>query len=424
MVGGESMGTSIRRFVFVILAATLGLAITATGAAGAPLGPLTIPAGVSSVSNPPGGWRGGWGNTLLPDYTVSAAVGPDSTAAAGVYYIVNRSSATAMAPASRDHYFHSLVADGTMFTKFVDIEGTYAYSGSGGSREGVWYLHVLPYTFTDGLQDFSVSPVTYHVPIGIDLTPPSTPHNVRVSPDPSVAPSTYGVTSSTRATVYWDGHDYDSLSGTAYYSIYVNGLKAVSGAGDAFMSVPASAPPVWYRSTWTSGYSFTIEDMPAGRNEVQVTATDRAGNESALGEAVVIFNGIRFGVASSHGPRITRLSDSPDPFYPAKRDGFRDDSIVRFTLSKRAMVWLLVYDSYGTRVRLVTAGWRSRGRRSLKWDGKLDDGKTVAPHGTYRIYVGADDGAGHVTISRARTTSLRWYIVQRLGHGSVRIVYR
>jgi hypothetical protein len=38
--------------------------------------------------------------------------------------------------------------------------------------------------------------------------------------------------------------------------------------------------------------------------------------------------------------------------------------------------------------------------------------------------VGADDGAGHVTISRARTTSLRWYIVQRLGHGSVRIVYR
>jgi hypothetical protein len=417
------MGTSIRRLVFVILAATLGLAVTAAGAAGVPVVLDPRPPGVSSVSNPDG-WRGGWGNTLLPDYAMSVPVGPDSTAAAGVYYIVNRSPATAMSPASTDHYFHSLVADGTMFTKIVDIGGTYAYAPSGGSPQGVWYLHVLPYTFTDGLQDFSASPVILNVPIGIDLTPPSAPHNARVSPDPSVAPSTFGVTSSTRATVYWDGHDYDSLSGTAYYSIYVNGIKTVSGATDALMSVPASAPPVWYRSTWTSGYSFTIEDMPAGRNEIRVTATDRAGNESGSSNAAVMFNGVRFGVASSHGPKITHVTDSPDPFYPVKRDGYRDDSIVRFTLSKRAMVWLLVYDSAGNRVRLVTSTWKSRGRRSLKWDGKLDDGKTVAASGTYKIYVGADDGAGHVTISRVRKTTLRSYIVQRLGHGRVRIVFK
>jgi hypothetical protein len=422
------MRTNIRRFVVVILAAALVLAITATGAAGAPLGPLPVPLEASSASNPFDGWRGGWGNTLFPDYTLSTG------GAAGVYYIVDRSPGTVMSPASTGHYFHSIIGDGTLFTKIVDIEGTYAYPPSGGwvysgparsdLREGVWYLHVLPYTFVDGLQDFGLVPVTIHVPIGIDLTAPSAPHNVRVSPNPSVAPSTFGVTSSTRATVYWDGHDYDTMSGTAYYSIYVNGVKRVSGAPDAPVSVPASAPPVWYRSTWTSGYSFTIEDMPVGRNEVLVTATDLAGNESGASNAAVMFNGIRFGVASSHGPRITHVTDSPDPFYPGKRDGYRDDSIVRFTLSKRSMVWLLVYDSSGDRVRLVTAGWRSRGRRSLKWDGKLDDGKTVAPDGTYKIYVGADDGRGHVTISRARTTQLRSYIVQRLGHGSVRIVYR
>jgi hypothetical protein len=421
------MRTSIRRLFFVILAATLGLMITAAGAAGAPLGPLPVPPDASSASNPFDTWRGGWGNTLFPEYTLGTG------GAAGVYYIVNRSPATAMSPASTDHYFHSLVGDGTLFTKIVDVDGTYVYPPPGGwvysgparsdLREGVWYLHVLPYTFVDGLQDFGLA-VTLHVPIGIDLTAPSAPHNVRVSPNPSVAPSTFGVTSSTRATVYWDGHEYDTMSGTAYYSIYVNGVRKVSGGPDALMSVPASAPPVWYRSTWTSGYSFTIEDMPVGRNEVRVTATDLAGNESGVSNDAVMFNGVRFGVASSHGPRITHVTDSPDPFYPNKRDGYRDDSIVRFTLSKRSMVWLLVYDSAGNRVRLVTAGWRSRGRRSLKWDGTLDDGTTVAADGTYKIYVGADDGAGHVTMSRARTTKLRSFIVQRLGHNSVRLLFR
>jgi hypothetical protein len=512
------MGTSIRRFFVVVFVASLMVGLLASGATafGAP---VEFPPGVSSTTNLPlPSWHWGWGNTLTPDFTLSFDV-----AAYGVFYVVDRSASRPMSSAEAtmvgSPYSHSLLSGTTMFTSIVAIQGTYDSPPAGGwpaktpamtdPREGYWYLHALPYSY-DILTGTLAFGTQVDAPIAIDLTPPTAPTGVVLSPGST------SVVGTSRVRIFWNGLDYDRLSGTAYYSIFDNGERIVSGVDGTKLSKEPSSPPIWYDPSWPLGYDFTIEDLSAGPHEFYVTATDRATNEGPKSASAFIVvdpdaptitlttpdvsgpgafewltatavdsGGVRYvdwwidstylgrstGTGDAAAPSlemhtiradtgsfvrgyhtviarvtdefgrtavarksmriigsssrfISAVTDSPDPFFPNKRDGYKDDSIVRFTLYRRAMVWMLIYDSAGNRVRLVTSTWKNRGRRSLKWDGKLDDGKTVAADGTYRIYVGADDGRGNVYFSRARTTKLRSFIVQRLGHNRVRLLFR
>jgi hypothetical protein len=491
------MRSRIRRLFVVVIAATI---VTALAAASALAAPLTIPPGVTSVSNPDG-WRGGWGSSLYPDYALSMPAG------SMFWYLVDRNPATVVTTVSGTPF--SPVAGGTLFSGTLDIEGTYNYAPSG-SIDGTWTLHVLPSTYASGVVTYGAQ---IDVPVGIDRTPPLPVTGVLLRPDGSAIAGTSVVGRGTRATVSWSGLDYDALSGTAYYSVYVDGVVRLSGPN----FLPSTDPPYWYDPLYPLPYQTTFDDLTPGRHEIAVTATDLALNESPKTTAVIWcdpdtptikftrtetiggltvevplnraacgryisfactaadLGGIAYvdwyidGVPAgrSYGspytgsldfaafglgwhqigarvtdmagrtataytgitvtdlttPRITRVTDSPDPFYPVIRNGYKDDSIVRFTLSESAMVWLLVYDSAGNKVRLVTDTWRRRGRRSIKWNGLKDDG-TMAPDGTYTIYVGADDGAGNVGWSVPRTTRLRSFIVKRLGRNRVKLIFK
>jgi hypothetical protein len=514
------MRTSIRRFVAVTFVAVVALALLCGTAAFAVAAPVILPAGVSSLSNPPlPDWHWGWGNSLTPDYGISFAGG-----AYGVYYVVDRDAVRPMsaseATMSGSPYSRSLLTDGLSFSYKVAIQGTYdnppligwpsATPEMTDPREGLWYLHLLPYSY-----DSATGVVTFgaqvDVPVGLDLTPPTAPTGV------TLAPSSPTVINTSRVDLHWNGLDYDKLSGTAYYSIFDNGERIVSAFdGTKHSSTLPSSPPVWYDPMWPLGYDFTVEDLAAGTHEFYVTATDHASNEGPKSTSVFVTvdpdaplitlttpavagprafeqltadvadaGGVQFvdwwidstyvgrssapngtatdpafdryaifastgsmlrgahtvaarvtdmygrttsafktmTIVGSNAQFVTRVSDSPDPFYPVIRNGYKDDSIVRFRLLRRAMVWLAIYDSSGTKVRLVTGTWRTRGWRSLKWNGRKDDG-TMAPDGTYTIYVGADDGAGNVTWSAPRTTKLRSFIIRRLSRNRVRLIFK
>jgi hypothetical protein len=271
--------------------------------------------------------------------------------------------------------------------------------------EGLWYLSVRAVSAAE----FPPVSGTYRrVPFVIDQTPPSAPTGLApIAGTPGARQTT------SRIDLKWNSPgtagllSYDALSGDAAYRVYLNG------------SLVAQIRPL---PSLAFGYC-SLEGLPSGVvNEVGVSVVDKAGNEGPVATLQVPVNTPTAGWVS--GGIISRVTDSPDPFYPRIRNGYKDDSIVRFTLSRRAMVWLLVYNAAGERVRLVTGTWTGRGRRSLKWDGKLDDGQTVAPDGTYRMYVGADDARGNVYFSTAKATKLRSFIVKRLGRNRVRLIFK
>jgi hypothetical protein len=286
----------------------------------------------------------------------------------------------------------------------VQTSAPAAMPGLNDPLEGLWYMSVRA---VSGSEFPPVSSTYRRVPFIVDLTPPVAPSGLA-----PVAGTPGARQTSTRIDFKWNSPgtaglaSYDALSGDAEYRVYLNGVRVAS-------LKPLLALPFGFCS---------LQGLPSGLvSEVAVSVVDNAGNEGPRATLQVPVNTPIAGPATKS--IISRVSDTPDPFYPRIRNGYKDDSIVRFTLSRGAMVWLLVYDQAGARVRLVTGTWRSRGRRSLKWDGKLDDG-TIAPDGTYWIYVGADDARGNVYFSAARSTRLRSFIVRRLAKNRVRLIFK
>jgi hypothetical protein len=196
----------------------------------------------------------------------------------------------------------------------------------------------------------------------------------------------------------------------AYLTCIANDEAGISGVRYAIDGVVVG-------TSLAAPFSLTADMVPfgVGYHTVTATAIDMAGRTASAAKSIRVIN--------THAPIITGISDSPDPFYPVLRNRYKDDSIVRFKISENAMVWLLVYNSKGEKVRLVTATWRRRGRNTIKWNGLKDDG-TMAPDGTYRYWVGADDAAGNVCWSRSGTTRLRSFIVRRLGGNRVRLIFK
>jgi hypothetical protein len=382
--------------VVVLLLGVFAVSGTAVAAVRSIAG-LETPPDVSSTSNPYD-WRGGWGNTLTPDFRLGFASGTT-----GFYYTVDQYPRTlSTATVSLENYNHSLSPNGTLFGQTVDVP-----------HDGIWYMNVLSYELV-GPDTEWVPPATVNIPFGVDRVPPSMPTGIRVTksaPQPT-----------DRMTISWDGKEYDSLSHTAYFSIYIDGIRAVSYR-NAVVSVEPSTPPVWFRPDIPWGnYSFTVEDVPAGWHSVYVTATDFAGNESAPGVAY-IYNAAGYSGASTDvRPSILRsVKDSPDPFYPRKRDGYKDNTFMRFKLTTSANVRMRVYDSTGLLIRDTGQKHLRAGWRSLKWDGRNSVGRVV-PAGVYYMYVYATDHSKRCFIA-AKSSTVRSYYLRRLSRGRVRVVF-
>ena len=69
---------------------------------------------------------------------------------------------------------------------------------------------------------------------------------------------------------------------------------------------------------------------------------------------------------------------------------FRGATTLRLALTRDAQVKVAVYDLVGRRVRVLADGPLSAGETALTWDGRDDDGRTVAPG----LYLVRFDGAG------------------------------
>jgi hypothetical protein len=287
-------------FLAVLLLVVVGTIAGAAGAAFAYDPPVHVdgvrPGWGWSSTNPNAGpfeWREGWGNSLNPEFLLHAL------GTHGFIYRVDQTPypGSIINTANPSAYTHVPFADsvplGTLQSHTLDIAGVAAYLPGGGLRngslDGSWWYHFVYYS-----EDATTGALTYSeqrdIEIGIDRVPPAAVSGVLVSPDSSVPAASTAVGPGTRATVRWSpktslGADYDLLSGTGYFTMYIDGeAKFTGGPADSQQMSPWMYSPI-------SGVpsSVSIEDLAPGRHEFRVSATDHAGNEGPQSAAAVFY---------------------------------------------------------------------------------------------------------------------------------------
>ena len=120
-------------------------------------------------------------------------------------------------------------------------------------------------------------------------------------------------------------------------------------------------------------------------------------------------------------PGLSSISDSADPFYPVKQDGYKDSSTVKFALGEKATVFLRIYNSKGKLYREVKVS-RDKGSRSVKWDGKNSSG--VVNTGTFSYKLTAVDAAGNARTSKSYATHIKNYEIVRISKSAVKVIPR
>ena len=102
-------------------------------------------------------------------------------------------------------------------------------------------------------------------------------------------------------------------------------------------------------------------------------------------------------LSSSLDNVLSRVAAQPRVFTP-QGDGVNDEVVLSYTLfsvrSTRAEV--AVYSLGGRLVRQLFSGLQSAGPQEAKWDGRDDQGETVAP-GLYLLRVEVDADGGRFT---------------------------
>ncbi len=83
-------------------------------------------------------------------------------------------------------------------------------------------------------------------------------------------------------------------------------------------------------------------------------------------------------------PAISSVSGAPSPFFPRKRDGYKDDFKVKFKTSEAGTAKLTIKNSKGTVVRTVTKNVAA-GSNSITWNGKYTSGSVKSGKFTYKL---------------------------------------
>ncbi len=168
----------------------------------------------------------------------------------------------------------------------------------------------------------------------------------------------------------------------------------------------------------TYKHAADLSSFAAGPHVLSATVTDMLGRTSVVSKNVTL---------DKTPVRVTNFSRTPSIFYPVKRDGYRDNSTIKFTLNKTALVTLKVRDSGGT-VRKTFTATKNAGNNSFKWDGKwASDGKVhIGSSGsaTYYYQITAVDSAAYSTTTSKISTTMRNYELVKTGTNTVKVVPR
>ncbi len=167
-------------------------------------------------------------------------------------------------------------------------------------------------------------------------------------------------------------------------------------------------------------YSHTpdLSSFAAGTHVLSATVTDMLGRTKVVSKNVTL---------DKTPVRVTNFSRTPSLFYPVKRDGYYDNSTIKYTLNKTATVTLKIRDSGGT-VRKTFTATKNAGNSSFTWDGKwASDGKVhIGSSGsaTYTYQITAVDSAGYSATTSKLSTTMRNYQLVKTGPGTVKVIRR
>lgn len=444
-----------------------------------------------------------WFRTAFPTFEAQPSTVP--TDPTELLYLVDRSPETLIDTTDPNSYYASFSIDdmkphvqgvidqhGVYRSSPVAFDGATIFPGRTTSPlEGIWYIHAA------ARNALGEGGPTRHLGYGVDLTPPLAVAGVAAYKDiMSTVPLTTWADQS-RVVIRWNGGERDRLSGIEYYKVYIDGAPF---DGDGLVPFQAGRAQM----------SLTIEDLASGLHQVQISAIDKAGNESALSPAVAVgvdakaptveiqepgagqvvgkapgfmalaaddggiktieffVDGTKVGeawptpTALTHtaiitpnlsaypagmrtlmvvvtdfvghksqktqtflldktAPTLSVTSAGSTPFYPRKRDKYRDDFTIRFKTNETVVARVTVKNSKGKTVRTFTKTVPA-GAGSVVWNGKSTTGAVKA--GKYRWSLQLTDAAGNNSVVRTGRTEIRTFQVKRLSSGSVRIIQR
>lgn len=498
------MSSHNRTRAVLIVALAIVLAVGPTAQAFGALNDIPMPLGVSSTNpndptdpevwwrrDPVNGW--GWGNSTHPQFEINTPEVPETEHVLGFIYEVDRNATGDLDESRPGEYSHSPAPNGTIIEGSLDIPGIWAYPPAGGwppmtpgarfGYEGMWYMHMNFYS------NAAVATRTIDFGFGIDVTPPAPVRKMAAKPSAAYQGPVNVWFPTTRAHVTFEDLEYDSLSGTARYHISLNGEEVSSTVLYHGRHVPRS---------------FTIEDLPPGKNVIGLTVEDRATNRSTTetayyysdpdeptvsvlkpaSDGVYVPLAATFEAKATDGagiqwvnfaidgvdvftdktapyvlaknmggytvgphtltvtakdmygrtvearrvfyvdktyPVLTKVGDSPDPFYPMITDGYKDTANYSFYCSEGGTAVLYIYNAdgslYTSRTKKVGSG-----SQSITWDGKGTQGIPATGTWTYRIKV--TDVAGNTGTSGTGSTTIRDYEIVRISANAVQIVPR
>ena len=122
--------------------------------------------------------------------------------------------------------------------------------------------------------------------------------------------------------------------------------------------------------------------LQAGDYEIaRITVSNPAGIRLVDGILTDIYG---YSISPALVVNIAETGRIPGSFYLSQNvpNPFTDGTIIRYALPTSKWVELSIYDAAGRKVRTLVNGLQTAGYKAVKWDGKDDAGRRVAP-GTY-----------------------------------------